>query len=78
MSFDLIDRKFARPSAPKCEPVEWNEGAPCPLCHVGTVEFAYPEDGCCSCHISPPCGYCTSSVHWCPACDTEEGEASDA
>lgn len=26
------------------------------------------KDGCCSCHISPPCGYCTEPAECCPKC----------
>lgn len=28
-------------------------------------------DGCCSCHINPPCGYCTTPREYCPECDWE-------
>lgn len=35
----------------------------------GVIEFAYDErKGGCSCHISPPCNYCTSSYEHCPIC----------
>lgn len=35
-------------------------------------------DGCCSCHINPPCGYCTTPKEYCPECDwdAEEEERS--
>ena len=26
------------------------------------------KDGCCSCHINPPCGYCTTQTEYCPIC----------
>ena len=26
-------------------------------------------DECCSCHINPPCGYCTTPREYCPECD---------
>ena len=26
------------------------------------------SDGCCSCHIHPPCSYCTTNRAYCPAC----------
>lgn len=29
------------------------------------------KDGCCSCHIAPPCSYCTMSAEYCPKCDWE-------
>lgn len=32
------------------------------------------KDGCCSCHINPPCGYCTEPNAFCPACEWDEKE----
>lgn len=29
----------------------------------------YDKDGCCSCHINPPCAYCTTDTAYCPECD---------
>ena len=44
------------------------------ICHregcVGIVE-THPSDNC-SCHISPPCGSCTSPRNFCPDCGWEE------
>lgn len=34
----------------------------------GVIEIKMPDDGSCSCHISPPCSYCTSSTFACPKC----------
>lgn len=28
----------------------------------------YEKEGCCSCHINPPCGYCTTDSSYCPVC----------
>lgn len=28
-----------------------------------------PREGCCSCHISPPCASCTEPREYCPECD---------
>lgn len=28
----------------------------------------HESDSCCSCHINPPCSYCTTSREYCPAC----------
>lgn len=41
----------------------------------GVIEFL-PEnkDGSCSCHISPPCGHCTSTMPECPVCGWREEE----
>ena len=33
----------------------------------GVIE-AYEKEGCCSCHISAPCGYCTTQTEYCPKC----------
>lgn len=32
------------------------------------------KDGCCSCHINPPCGYCTDPDTYCPECNWEYEE----
>jgi len=29
----------------------------------------HEKEGCCSCHINPPCGYCTSDTSYCPKCE---------
>lgn len=29
----------------------------------------HDSDGCCSCHINPPCSYCETSREYCPECD---------
>lgn len=29
---------------------------------------AQEKEGCCSCHINPPCGYCTTPSEYCPEC----------
>lgn len=31
-------------------------------------------DGGCSCHINPPCGYCTTPKEYCPICDWDAEE----
>ena len=38
-----------------------------------TIELM-PDDamGCCICHISPPCSYCTSAMPECPGCGWRE------
>lgn len=35
---------------------------------AGIIEEIKPE-GCCSCHITPPCSYCTTPCEHCPECD---------
>ncbi len=37
---------------------------------TGVIERLAPEGGC-SCHICPPCGYCTYQGYYCPECDWE-------
>lgn len=34
---------------------------------TGVIE-AYDKEGCCSCHISAPCSYCTTQTEYCPKC----------
>lgn len=34
---------------------------------VGIIEEGEKE-GCCSCHINPPCSYCTTQTEYCPIC----------
>lgn len=39
----------------------------------------HDKDGCCSCHINPPCDYCASATGYCPVCgwdDVEEQRAA--
>lgn len=33
------------------------------------------KDGCCSCHINPPCGYCTTQNEFCEECGWEAENA---
>ena len=37
----------------------------------GVIEVTREGEGC-SCHIWPPCGYCVSAAHSCPACEWAE------
>ncbi len=34
-------------------------------------------DGGCSCHINPPCSYCTEPKNYCSECDWDEKEEND-
>lgn len=43
----------------KPEPQTEPEQEPLPKERVRKDEGAWEDEGCCSCHISPPCGYCT-------------------
>ncbi len=33
----------------------------------GIIDEGYKE-GCCSCHINPPCSYCTTDTSYCENC----------
>lgn len=35
---------------------------------IGVIE-ASEKEGSCSCHITPPCSYCTTDNNYCPKCD---------
>jgi hypothetical protein len=35
-------------------------------------------DTCCSCHINPPCGHCTTSREFCPVCEWDAEEEQRA
>lgn len=47
-----------------------DHGDECPECHEGVMEEAVPE-GCCSCHISPPCSFCLTQRFVCDVCGHE-------
>lgn len=34
----------------------------------------HDKDGSCSCHINPPCSYCTYDNNYCPTCDWQGEE----
>jgi hypothetical protein len=34
----------------------------------------HEKEGGCSCHINPPCGYCTTSTEYCPKCEWDGRE----
>lgn len=34
---------------------------------TGTID-EHDKEGCCSCHINPPCSYCTTDTSYCPLC----------
>ena len=49
----------------------FEEGDECKTCRVGKLVEKHSGDGC-SCHISPPCSYCTGTKLVCDEC----GEAA--
>jgi len=40
---------------------------------AGIIDEHYSDDGC-SCHISPPCSYCTTPREYCPECEWDAQE----
>jgi hypothetical protein len=40
---------------------------------VGIIS-EHPSESCCSCHINPPCSYCTDAREYCPVCNWEGRE----
>lgn len=37
----------------------------------------HEKEGCCSCHINPPCGYCTEPTAYCDECGWDDKEERD-
>lgn len=37
----------------------------------------YDKEGCCYCHINPPCSYCTTSSSYCDSCKWDGKEEQD-
>jgi hypothetical protein len=37
----------------------------------------HPKEGGCSCHINPPCSYCTTSTEYCPKCGWDGKDEQD-
>ncbi len=40
---------------------------------IGIIK-EHNKEGCCSCHINPPCSYCTEPVAYCEVCCWDEAE----
>lgn len=43
---------------------------------IGIIK-EHDSESCCSCHINPPCSYCTDSRSYCPECDWDGKEEQD-
>lgn len=43
---------------------------------VGIIE-EHEKEGSCSCHINPPCSYCTEPSAFCPACNWSASEEQE-
>lgn len=46
-------------------------------CECGGIIDEYEKEGCCSCHINPPCSYCTEQTAFCPDCGWSAEEEQD-
>ncbi|GGY87871.1 hypothetical protein [Shewanella fodinae] len=57
------------------------EGDKCPECKKGILDWKNPDkeirDRGCSCHISPPCSYCTGQVLHCDECGWFDDDVND-
>ena len=42
---------------------------------TGIIEEGERQGDGCSCHINPPCGYCTQNPEYCPECGWEAEDA---
>lgn len=62
---ELLTEAIGQNEGDRCNRTTGTE-PPCP----GVIELLpdNTEGGCCSCHIAPPCGYCTSTIPECPVC----------
>ena len=47
----------------------YEKGEKCNRNGCNGVLVEHDVDGCCSCHITAPCSYCTDSRVYCPECD---------
>jgi hypothetical protein len=50
------------------------KGEVCNRNGCGGIIDEHEKEGSCSCHINPPCGYCTTDSAYCPVCDWEAGD----
>jgi hypothetical protein len=46
----------------------YTKGETCNRNGCGGIIDEHPKKGSCSCHINPPCGYCTTDTSYCPEC----------
>ncbi|TCL70603.1 hypothetical protein [Rhizobium sp. BK251] len=54
-----------------CEEVGWLAGEKCGRKGCAGIIEEHASDRCCSCHINPPCSYCTDPREYCEACGWE-------
>lgn len=51
------------------EEIGYETGEVCNRNRCIGIIVEHESDGSCSCHINPPCSYCTTDRHYCPVCD---------
>jgi hypothetical protein len=51
------------------ENIGLTKGEICNRNGCGGIIDEHPKEGSCSCHINPPCGYCTTDTSYCPVCE---------
>ena len=54
-----------------CEEVNYEAGQVCGRRGCKGVIDQHATDSCCSCHINPPCSYCTTPREFCEECGWE-------
>lgn len=54
----------------------YSKGDTCNRDNCKGVIDEHDTDGCCSCHINPPCSFCETNRSYCPECDWD-AEAED-
>ena len=58
----------------KNETIGYCKGETCNRNDCKGIIKEYEKKGCCSCHINPPCGYCTEPNAYCEACGWDAKE----
>lgn len=56
------------------ENIGYIEGEKCNRNGCMGIIKEHESEGCCSCHINPPCSYCTESREYCSICDWDGRE----
>lgn len=57
--------------------IGYEKGEVCNRNNCSGIIEEYDIDGSCSCHVNPPCSYCTTPKEYCPACGWDAKEEQD-
>lgn len=57
--------------------IGYTKGEKCSRNGCNGIIDEHDKDGGCSCHISPPCGHCTTDTSYCPECDWSAEEEQE-